>query len=195
MSEKSLGCLGCLGTLVFLSFIGSLIFGGGFLVRVGSFMWGVNHPIDRQQIVNDYFTELEDKQKTVVAEAVKQFHEQLNQGKCQEIYEQANEAFRQQGSQSEFSSSCERIHREFGLVTSTQKVDWWGRFAAQDSDYILSRHYTIFSNSSALSSQNLALQETFIWLVKDSKPELVQYQSVPINSDAGQLKSRAVVDY
>ncbi|MCF2145080.1 DUF4019 domain-containing protein [Desmonostoc muscorum LEGE 12446] len=172
MSEKASGCLGCLGSLVILTFIGSIFFGGGVLMRVGgfSFVLGRN-PIDRQQIINNYFTDLEYSKK-IAESSVQKFHTQLEQGKCQDIYDQANELFKKSLSQSEMVSICAKLKQEIGTVNSAQITDWWGQPTDKDSEnYILLRYITVFSKSS--------VRETFIWLIKDDKPELVKFEINP----------------
>lgn len=180
MSEKNtggcFGCLGCLGTLVVLTSVGSIFFGGGVLMRVGgsSFVLGKD-PIDNKQIINNYLTDL-DSSKKVAEEAVKKFHIQIEQGKCQDIYNQANEVFKNYQSQSQVMNFCRELKRQFGTVNSTQLTDWWGRSTDKDSDrYILLRYITVFSKSS--------VRETFVWQVLDSKPELINYELSGIKGD------------
>ena len=179
MSEKGAGCLGCLGTLVIFTFIGSMFFGGGVVMRVGGLAFSLGRdPVDQKQIINNYLTDLEDSKK-VAEEAVQKFHTQLAQGKCQDIYDQASEILKKSQTQSELVSFCARLKQEAGTINSAQLTDWWGQPTDKDSDrYILLRYITMFSKSS--------VRETFVWLVKDSKPELVQYeilpQFVPVNS-------------
>ncbi|MCC5663722.1 hypothetical protein LC653_07245 [Nostoc sp. CHAB 5784] len=169
MSNNGSGCLGCLGALVFWTFIGSMFFGGGVLMRVGSFGFVLGkNLIDQKQIINNYLTDLESSKK-LAEEAVQKFHTQLGQGKCQDIYDQANEMFKKSLSQSEMLSVCARLKQQIGTVNSAQITDWWGQPTDKDSDkYILLRYITVFSKSS--------VRETFFWLVKDSKPELVQFE-------------------
>lgn len=171
MSNQSSGCFGCLGILFSLTLIGSFLFGvTSIAVKVGNYAFGFGSAVNlfkQEKSVSD----LNDLQaKTQATEqSVKQLHTQLEQGKCKEIYEQANEVFKQANSQSDFLNICEKTRRELGTVQSAQLLDSWGRPANQDSDkYILNRYQTSFSNFSA--------QETFVWLVKDGKPELIQYQ-------------------
>lgn len=160
------GCLGCLGSLVIFTFLGSMFFGGGVWMRVGSF--GVSL-VDRQQIINNYWTELESSKK-LAEEAVKQFHTQIEQGKCQEIYNQASEVFKNSLTQSQLINVCTEFKNQFGTVNSSQLRDWWVQPTNQDSNsYILLRYITVFSKSS--------VRETFVWVVKSSKAELINYET------------------
>jgi hypothetical protein len=175
MSNQSSGCFGCLGTLFSLTLIGSVAFGvTSIAVKVGNYVFGFGSTVNllkQGKSVSD-LNDLQSKTKAT-EQWVKQFHTQLEQGKCQEIYKQANEVFKQATRQSDFLNFCEKMRRELGTIKSAQLLDSWGRPANQDSDkYILSRYYTSFSNFSA--------QETFVWLVKNSKPELIQYQINPV---------------
>lgn len=171
MSNQSSGCFGCLGTLFSLTFIGSMLFGvTSIAIKVGNYAWGFGSAVNlfKQEKSLSDLNELQRKTQAT-EQSVKQFHTQLDQGKCQEIYEQANKVFKQATRQSDFLSICEKTRRELGTVKSAQLIDSWERPANQDEDkYILNRYQTSFSNFSA--------QSTFVWLVKGSKPELIQYQ-------------------
>ncbi|MBD2414498.1 hypothetical protein FACHB389_16590 [Nostoc calcicola FACHB-389] len=53
-----------------------------------------------------------------------------------------------------------------------QITDSWGQPTDNDSEnYILLRYITVFSKSS--------VRESFVWLVKDNKPELVKFEINP----------------
>ncbi len=94
MAEKSGGCLGCLGSLVVLTFLGSIVFGGGLVKRVGWFSFAMGKgSVDQNQIISDYFTNSKND-KTLSEDAVKVFHAQLGKGQCKEIYNQASEVFK-----------------------------------------------------------------------------------------------------
>ena len=166
------GCFGCLGTLFFLTFIGSMLFGAtSIAVKVGDSTFGFGSAVNlfkQEKSISDS-NDLQTKTQAT-EQTVKQLHTQLDQGKCQEIYEQANEVFKRATSQSDFLSNCEKIRQDFGTVKSAQLLDSWERPTTQYEKYILLRYQTSFSIFSA--------QETFVWLVKGSgsKPELIQYQ-------------------
>jgi hypothetical protein len=169
MSAKSSGCLGCLGSLVILTFIGSIFFGGGVLMRVGWFGFVLGKdPINRKQVIIDHSTNLEYSKK-IAESSVQRFHTQLEQGKCQDIYQEANELFQKNFTQSQMLSICATIKQEIGTVNSAQITDWWGQPTDKESEnYILLRYITVFSKS--------PVRETFVWLVKDNKSELVQFE-------------------
>jgi hypothetical protein len=158
---------GCLGALITLTFIGSTIFGGGILLRIGSLNLGLGHPVDKFQIIAEYLDGLESKAK-VADESVQKFHKQLNQGKCQEIYEQATVEFKQITSQSEVEKLCAAVNSQIGLMTSTKRTEWWGRPGDQGGHYLFVRYNTEFSRTPAY--------ELFTWLVKDGKSSLGSYE-------------------
>lgn len=175
MAEKSVGCLGCLGSFVTLTFLSSFLFGGGFVMRVGwfSFVMGKN-PVDQNQIINNYFTDLE-SDKAVSEDAVKVFHDQLSKGQCKEIYDQASDVLKKNQSQEVMIHFCTSLKQSIGEVKSTQVIDWWGRPSDTDSEkYILLRFMTTFSKA-----PESPVPETFIWLVKDGKPSIVSYEVIP----------------
>jgi hypothetical protein len=175
--SKNTSCLGCLGNLVGLAFIGSIFsifFNGGVLIKAGNFGFSLGNPIDYKQIINNYFSDLESSKK-VAEEAVKKFHTQIEQGKCQDIYNQSSEALKKNQSQSEAINSCTELKRQLGRVTSIQLADWWGQPADKDSErYILLRYITVFSKSSA--------KETFVWVVKGDKAELLNHDLTSFKS-------------
>jgi hypothetical protein len=164
------GCVGCLGSLVMFTFIGSIFFGGGILMRVGQWSLNLGNPVETNQIIANYLDDLASKAK-IADEAVQQFHTQLNQGKCQEIYGQAAEVFKSKTNQSSLVNLCTEIKSKLGSVKSTERTDWWGQPAEQGGSYVLTRYDTKLSKSTA--------QETFTWLVKDGKSQLASYQIFP----------------
>jgi Protein of unknown function (DUF4019) len=172
MSQKGGGCLGCLGGLVVLTLVGSMFFGGGVLMRVGSFGFSFGKdPIDRQQIINNYLANLEASKK-VAEEAVNKLHTQIDRGQCKEIFDQASETFKKNLSQSQIADFCKNLKLNLGFQKSSQLTDWWGQPTDKDStQYILLRYLTNFSKAT--------VRETFVWLVKDGKPELVEYELYP----------------
>jgi hypothetical protein len=178
MFDKN-GCLGCLGSLVVLTFFGSMFFGGGVLMRVGGWSFSLGRdPIDRQQIINYYLTDLESR-KQIAEAGVNKFHTQIEQGQCQNIFDQASEIFKKNQNLSEFNSYCQTFTLNLGSKQSSEFLDWWGQPSDKDSErYILIRYMTKFSKATA--------RETFIWLVKDSKSELVNYEISPITSQIKQ---------
>lgn len=168
MSEKGSGCLGCLGFLVAITLIGSMFFGGGILMRVGSMGLSVGNAVDRNHIIVDYLNDLESR-ATVADEAVKTFHKQFNQGKFEEIYKQAHELLKSETSLPNVVKGLAETKNKLGSVESTARIDWWGQPADQESSYILVRYHTKLSKS--------IIQEDFTWLVKDGSSRLVNYQS------------------
>lgn len=175
------GCVGCLGSLVIFTFIGSIFFGGGVLLRVGQWNLNLGDPVNTNQIIANYLDNLGSKAK-IANEAVQQFHTQLNQGKCQEIYGQAGEVFKSKTSQTSLVNLCTEIKSKLGSVESTERTDWWGQPTEQAGSYEQRGSYILTHYDTKLSKATA--QETFIWLVKDSKPQLVSYLISP-----GQISS------
>lgn len=174
-NNNSSGCSGCLGNLFSIAILGAILFG---LVRcsvsIGGFNFGINAGRQQPNVID--LTDIEMKTKVSEA-AIGQFHTQLFQGECQNIYEQANEKFKQKITQADFLKGCEKANLKLGTIKSSQKVssDW--QPAEQDSSkYIRLQYNTNFANVGAA-------KETFIWLVNGSKPELVFYDLKPVNSE------------
>ncbi|MEH2326247.1 MAG: hypothetical protein V7K32_22340 [Nostoc sp.] len=173
-SSSSPGCCGCLGIILFLLFIGSIIFGGASIaVKFGDYVFGFGSVVNSWQTSKNIDSnDLETKYQAAEL-AVKQFHSQLEQGKCKEIYEQANEAFKKASNYAEFLTFCHQLNIKIETIKSVQQLDYWWQLTNNDSEkYILIRYETKSSQSS--------IQETFVWLVKDSKPELMGYHVFPL---------------
>ncbi len=170
MSEqKNGGCIGCLGSLTVVTLIGSLFFGGGVLYRVGS--WGIvlgRDPINRQPIIASYLSDLEISKK-VSNESTQNFRTQIERGQYQAVYDRASEAFKKSLTPSQFVSYCETLKQRFGSVKSVQLMDAWVQSTDKESEkYVLLRYMTTFSKA--------PMRENFTWIVKDGKPELIEYE-------------------
>lgn len=175
MSEKNgEGCLGCLGSLAVLTLVGSLFFGGGVLYRVGS--WSISlgrYPVDRQSIMTSYWNKLEND-KRISDQSSQIFRTQLEKGEHQAVYNQASEPFKKNLTLSQWIDNCKIIKQSLGSMKSSQLMDIWVQPTDKDEEqYILVRYLTIF--------EKVSTQESFVWMVKDSKPELIQYQILPVN--------------
>lgn len=143
-------------------------------MRLGQMRLTLGDPVEIDQVtdqaVTDYLNNLASKAE-VADKATQQFHAQLNQGKCQEVYEQATEMFKSNTSKSDLISLCSAIKTTYGSIETAQQTDWWGSPAEQEGEYVLTRYNTKLSKSTA--------RETFIWLIKDDKPQLVNYEMYP----------------
>ena len=171
MSEKNAsGCRGCLESLFSLAFIGSLLFGGGVLMRVGSWHFVIGRdPIDRQPIIASYLNDLETSKK-VSTESTQNFRTQIEQGQYQAAYDRASEPFKKSLTPSQWISFCETLKQRFGSVKTVQLIDAWVQPTDKESEkHVLLRYITTFSKAS--------IQESFMWIVKDGKPELIQYET------------------
>lgn len=173
-STTGSGCVGCLGSLVIFIFIGSIFFGGGIVMRVGQWNLSLGNPVETNQIIANY----SDNLAKIADEAVQQYHTQLNQGKCQEIYGQAAEEFKSNNNPSSFVNSCTEVKTKLGSVQSTKQTEWWGKPEKQGRSYVLTRHDTKFSKAT--------VQENFIWLVKDGKSQLAGYH-ILVKTESGTL--------
>jgi hypothetical protein len=161
---------GCLGTLISLAFFGAIIFGGGVLFRVGGFRLVLGQPIAPEESNNQYLNNLAQK-KDAADKAVQTFHIRMGQGKCNEIYDEADEILKRNQSREVIERLCTNQRLKLGSVKSSQQIEWWARPANSTNQYILTRYDTQFSGASA--------QEVFIWLVTNSKARLVNYEVIP----------------
>jgi Protein of unknown function (DUF4019) len=174
MPENKYGsCLGCLGSLAGLTVTCSLFFGGGVLYRVGA--WSLvlgKDVIDRQSIIASYWNELEGDKK-VADESSQKFRTQMEQGQYQAAYDRASTPFKQSLTVSQWIGSCETMKQNLGSVKSAQLIDAWVQPTTVSEKYILIRYLTTFAKA--------PMQENFTWVVKDSKPELIQYEILRAN--------------
>jgi hypothetical protein len=175
MSENKascIGCTGCLGSLVILTFIGSIFFGGGVLLKVGGLSFVLGNPVDRTQIINDYSSGFHNSKK-LAEEGVQKFHTQLKQGKCQDIYDQASEILKKSVGELDIAGLCGKLKQDIGSVNSAQLIDWWSQSTNNESEhYILLRYIST-------SSKSIPVREIFVWLVKPGKTELISFEINP----------------
>jgi hypothetical protein len=88
------------------SFIVSTFFGGSILMRFPGFQLSFGNSTEQQPFATD-IAHLEN-QIQIAAEAVETIRTQIQENKCQEIYEQAHESFRDLLSQAELLGSCSK---------------------------------------------------------------------------------------
>ena len=175
MSENSkASCGGCLGSILVLTVIGSIFSShAGLFLRVGSVFFTLGRPtIDGKPVGSLVETETIEANKTLAEAIVKKFHEQLDQGKCNEIYDQSSDFLKKFQSKESILPLCETWKNTGGLKSS-ELVDWWGKPTENQERMMLMRYLTI--------TQSSPVQETFIWSIKENKAELVSYQA---NSNA-----------
>jgi hypothetical protein len=95
----------------------------------------------------------------------------MYRGKCQDIYNRASDLFKKTVTPHEILKLCEIIPRTLGTLKSTKLIDTSIQ-SSNSENYILTRYMTEFDKGSA--------QETFVWLVKDKRAELVGYEIQPV---------------
>jgi hypothetical protein len=187
MSEKSKsGCGGCLGTLGSLAVVVILGFmftpHAGMFVRVGSSIFTFGRPtFDGKPMGTMVEAETLEANKKVAEVVVKAFHEQIAQGKCDEIYNQSSSALKNNQNREEFSVFCDQW-KQVGGVQSAEIIDWWGKPTENQERKILMRYQT--------TTQKFLMIETFVWLInKENKAELITYQYQPIGVTGGKQPS------
>jgi Protein of unknown function (DUF4019) len=103
---------------------------------------------------------------------VAQFHAMSEQGRAAEIYVRASPRFQSVGTEAEFRSYLDAVHRKLGAMRTTEKQQWRvdyntaGRFASL-------RYRTVFERGEAY--------EQFVYLIDSGKATIVSYN---INSPA-----------
>jgi len=114
---------------------------------------------------------------TATAEqAVPKFHEQLDAGHFDEIYEQAADDLKKVASQQDFVQLLEAIHRKLGDTKSADKTGWNVNYQTSGS-FVTLNYKTVFAEGDA--------QEQFVFRLQDKAALLVGYH---INSTALILK-------
>lgn len=182
--EKKAGCGSCLSTLGSLAVVVVLGFmftsNGGLFLRLGNSVFTFGKPtFDGKPMGTLVEAETLEANKKVAEAAVKTFHGQLLQGKCDEIYDQASDVLKSYQSKESLSILCSQW-KQFGELKSSEIGDWWGK-PTEDAKarQILVRYSTV--------TQNVSMQETFVWLIQDDKAALVNYQAQPNSAVAKQL--------
>jgi hypothetical protein len=175
--EKKAGCGSCLsslGSLVVVVVLGFMFTSnGGLSVRLGNITFAFGKPtFDGKPMGTLMEAETVEANKKVAEVVVKAFHEQIAQGKCDEIYNQSSSALKNSQKREEFSVFCDQW-KQVGGVQSAEIIDWWGKPTENQERKILMRYQTM--------TQKFLMIETFVWLInKENKAELITYQYQPI---------------
>ncbi len=184
--EKKPGCGSCLSSLGSLAVVVVLGFmftsNGGLFVRLGNAAFTFGKPtFDGKPMGTLVEAETVEANKKVAEVAVKAFHEQIAQGKCDEIYNQSSSALKNNQNKEEFSVFCDQW-KQVGGVQSAEIMDWWGKPTENQERKILMRYQT--------TTQKFLMIETFVWLInKENKAELITYQYQPVSMTGGKQPS------
>jgi hypothetical protein len=170
-TNSGTGCLGCLGMFVVLTVLGSFVFGGGVLMRVGSAVLSLGKPVNHDQILTNYWADLE-RQAEQADKAVQTFQTHVQQGTCSKTYDQATDAFKRDVTQADFVMLCGTIQSKFGPVVSIQRSDWWGSPGEDAGSHYVLLRYTV-------KRRKATVYETFTWRVKNNQSQLLNYQIFP----------------
>jgi hypothetical protein len=112
--------------------------------------------------------------------SIAKFHEQLDAEKYDEIWMEADDAFKKVTSQADFSALLAAMHRKLGRVVSTTQTDFFSQElagTANTGSFISFTYQTVFAEGSGT--------EKFNWRVDGQRVRLVGYN---ISSNALILK-------
>ena len=110
---------------------------------------------------------------TAIAEqGVPKFHEQLDAGRFDEIWDQAADELKKASPQPEFVEFLSAVHRKLGNTRSADKTGWNVNYQTSGS-FVTLGYKTVFAEGDA--------QEQFVFRLQDKKALLVGYH---INSMA-----------
>ena len=110
---------------------------------------------------------------TALAEqGVPRFHEQLDAGRFDEIWDQAADELKKASPQPEFVEFLSAVHRKLGNTKSADKTGWNVNYQTSGS-FVTLGYKTVFAEGDA--------QEQFVFRLQDNKALLVGYH---INSMA-----------
>lgn len=112
-----------------------------------------------------------------VHQAVAAFHRQLDSEQWRSIYSEADDEFRQGGTEQDFRRLIEAVHRKLGNVQAAQMRDYKQTWIAGQGTFVVFTCQTKFAGGEAI--------ETFAWRMSTPRPILHGYN---INSNALVLK-------
>ncbi len=139
------GCGGCLSAVFSLFFLWVFLVWFGGCTRFLLMIPGSAH------------------RKELAESAAQTYYARINEGKCQEIYDQASKGFKRRFSQQTVLEGCERTRQYLGANKSTQLVASGFGFD-HEGDYIELTYDITYSNSSR--------QERLIWRIENNQPVL-----------------------
>jgi hypothetical protein len=103
---------------------------------------------------------------TLADAAVHRFHQQLNQREFEQIGQEADEGFNQNGKSEELLKFLEVVHRKLGDVTAATFTNIRVN-ATTNGTFVTTDYQTTFSNGSGV--------ETFTWIKKNGALKLYGY--------------------
>jgi hypothetical protein len=109
---------------------------------------------------------------TAAEEGVQKFHEQLDAGRFDEIYDQAADDLRQATTHDDFVAFVQAVHRKLGNTKSSDKTGW-------NVNYQTSGHFVTLAYKTTFDGGTA--QEQFVFRLHDKAAVLVGYH---INSTA-----------
>ena len=115
------------------------------------------------------------KTESAVNQSVDKFHARLNQQSYQEIYIESDPELRARITEAQFTAQLFEAHRQLGTVTNKARVmfddSWWAgiKRAFRGSG-------KRFGHGNIAESDELFVNEVFVWALSDDEPRLVSFQ-------------------
>jgi hypothetical protein len=99
--------------------------------------------------------------------AVGKFHQLLNEGKYEELYDLTDEEAKKIKSKTDFLSVMEQVHTQFGKVSEAAKID-----AKATSQAASTKIEMVYQTK----FEKAELKEKFVWIVSDKNVGLYAYE-------------------
>jgi hypothetical protein len=109
------------------------------------------------------------KDKTIAEHAVDQFHSRLNKEQYREIYLDADEKFREGGSETDLLATLRTVRERLSNTQGSNQVGYKVSLSQGGKEIILN-YKTDFGNGAA--------NEEFVWWVRNGQARLVRYHII-----------------
>jgi hypothetical protein len=107
------------------------------------------------------------REREIAERGVGEFHANLDSGKYQEIYHQADEEFQRSGTEEEFQKLVSAVHEKLGKVKGAPQLLGYRVTVGSKGAYVVLNYNTSFLRGTAT--------ETFTWHLASGQAKLFNY--------------------
>jgi len=109
------------------------------------------------------------KGKAIAENAVVEFHNRLNAQQCNEIYEQADNRFKQKHGKNDAINACKTIYKQFGQVKSSSLLGY--NINSNPTKTLATLKYTT-------KFSQVTISEEFVFVIEGDRARIVEYSLI-----------------
>jgi len=109
------------------------------------------------------------KGKAIAENAVVEFHNRLNAQQCNEIYEQADNRFKQKHQKNDAINACKTIYKQFGQVKSSSLLGY--NINSNPTETLATLKYTT-------KFSQVTISEEFVFVIEGDRARIVEYSLI-----------------